>query len=190
MAASSESAATPADGASGGLRRDLRRLILLVLVSGIAGLALNLVRNPPLPWSYRTKAERLRDDLRQLTGEPEDHRSTGAFARISLADLQEALAAGRTKLIDARTPLFFRAGHLPGAENLPRDGFQAAYARHRAGLETDAGQPLVVYCQGGSCEDSDMVASALRALGFSNISVFPGGWKEWQAAGLPVETGL
>jgi 3-mercaptopyruvate sulfurtransferase SseA len=29
----------------------------------------------------------------------------------------------------------------------------------------------------------------LRSLGFIRLTVFAGGWKEWQAAGLPVEVG-
>lgn len=170
--------------------RDLRRVAVLALVSGAVGTGLNFIRNPPLPWSYRTRAERLAGEIRPLTGEPSAPAPNGAFPRISLRELRTALAEGKTAVIDARPPLFFRAGHLPGARNLPREGFQAAYGTHRPALEQDKDQPVVIYCQGGSCEDSDLIAAALRSLGFSRLTVFSGGWKEWRAAGLPVETGL
>jgi rhodanese-related sulfurtransferase len=46
-----------------------------------------------------------------------------------------------------------------------------------------------VYCSGGDCHDSRLVANALLSLGFSNVSVFTGGWVAWSEAKLPVSTG-
>ena len=48
---------------------------------------------------------------------------------------------------------------------------------------------IIVYCSGGDCHDSRLVANALLSLGFSNVSVFTGGWDAWSAAGLPASTG-
>ncbi|RYD27573.1 MAG: hypothetical protein EOP86_24340, partial [Verrucomicrobiaceae bacterium] len=148
----------------------------------------------PLSWSYQSREERLAAGVRVLGGDPSGDSlkpSAGGFTQISLPDLRTALSKSQPPLlIDARLPLFFKMGHLPGALHLPREGFQAAFRRHRAVLEQDKNRQIVIYCQGGSCEDSDMVAEALRSLGFTRLSVFAGGWKEWQAAGLPAETGL
>lgn len=176
----------------------MMRALTLVLLAAAIGVGLNFVRRPPLPWSYRTKAERLAEETVALAGgAPRNTADAGfgsgagaaAFPRVSLDELRALMATGRGVVIDARPALFFRAGHLPGAGNLPREGFQAAFGRIRAALERDRDQPVVVYCGGGSCEDSDLIAGALHALGFTRVSVFAGGWKEWQAAGLPVETG-
>lgn len=165
------------------LKQDFPRVALLVLTACAAGTALDSIRPSPLPWSHRTKAER-------LAAEVGGDLTKGAFARISLTELKKHMAAGDLLLVDARPPLFFRAGHLPGALNLPREGFQAAYDIHRAALEAARGKRVVVYCQGKACEDSELVAAALRALGFADLSVFVGGWNEWRAAGLQTDTGI
>lgn len=194
---------------------DVLRALILVLVAAFIGIGLNFVRKPPLMWSYRTKAERLAEETAALTGgaaqaftdagggsgswpgmaagqgsgTSKPGSGTAAFPQVSLGELRAVMAEGKAVVIDARPALFFRTGHLPGARNLPREGFQAAYGQFRVMLERDRDQPVVIYCGGGSCEDSDLIAAALRSLGFTRLSVFAGGWKEWQAAGLPVETG-
>ena len=47
----------------------------------------------------------------------------------------------------------------------------------------------MVYCAGGDCHDSRLVANALLTLGFSEVSVFTGGWEAWLAARLPATVG-
>ncbi|MDB6134255.1 MAG: Rhodanese-like domain protein [Verrucomicrobiales bacterium] len=182
------------DGRAGRWSRDLRRVALLGVLSVALGGITNFFRNPSLSWSYQSREERLATGVRALGGEPSGGTSkpaAGGFTRVSLPVLRTALRQRQPPLlIDARLPLFFKMGHLPGALHLPREGFQAALRRHRTVLEQDKNRQIVIYCQGGSCEDSDMVAEALRSLGFTRLSVFAGGWKEWQAAGLPAETGL
>ena len=164
------------------LKQDFLRIALLAACAAAAGLAINRTRPAPLGWSHRTKAERLQSEVGGGL------RRTG-FARIALADLSRELAEGRITLIDARPPLFFRAGHLPGALNLPREGFQAAYGTHRGVLDAAKEKRVVVYCQGSSCEDSELVAAALRVQGFTDLWIFAGGWNEWLSAGLKGEAG-
>lgn len=173
------------------LRKDLLRLLAVTVVAAVMGILHNLVRQPGLAWSYASREKRLAAELQALGAEAGAGKSGGsaAFPRVELRELMEAVKTGNVRIIDARSPLFFRAGHLPGAVNLPRQDFRAAYARVQTVLEADRNRRLVVYCQGESCQDSDLVAAALQALGFEDVSVFAGGWKAWQAAGNPVETG-
>lgn len=166
------------------LAADLRRLSLWGGLAVVLGVAVNAARRPALPWVYQTKAERLEAAL--PTGATLE---SSEFQRVSLEATRQAVSSGEVRIIDARTPLFFRSGHLPGAINLPREGFQAAWEKNRGVLEERKAGKLIVYCQGGSCVDSDLVAAALRALGFSDIAVFAGGWNEWRRAGLPEEKG-
>ena len=51
-------------------------------------------------------------------------------------------------------------------------------------------QKVVVYCNGGACEDSELAAVMLRDAGIpaGNILVYSGGISEW-TNGLPFEIG-
>ena len=53
----------------------------------------------------------------------------------------------------------------------------------------DPSQPIVVYCSGGECEDSHMLATKLHMAGFDNALVYKDGFPDWQKRGLPVHTG-
>ena len=86
--------------------------------------------------------------------------------------------------VDARESAFFEEGHIPRAINLPHEEILRAKT---IGALADKSQPLIVYCSGGDCEDSKIVAKGLLALGHSKISVYAGGWEEWSALGSPVE---
>jgi len=50
---------------------------------------------------------------------------------------------------------------------------------------------VVVYCNGGSCEDSRYAAAQLVEAGIdrSRIRVFTAGFQEWSARQWPVERG-
>ena len=78
---------------------------------------------------------------------------------------------------------------MPGALNLARDDFAQDYRNLAGVLQAAQDKPIIVYCSGGECHDSRLVANALLSLGFSNVRVFTGGWDEWSAAGLPASTG-
>ncbi len=51
---------------------------------------------------------------------------------------------------------------------------------------------VVVYCNGGNCEDSELAASLLRDAGIpaEKLQVYLGGFTEWEAQGMPVEIGV
>ena len=122
---------------------------------------------------------------------------------------REAGAGGPLVLLDVRWRLggppgidSYRAGHLPGAvfadldRDLsgppgpggrhpmpPADAFQGAM--RRAGVSD--GQPVVAY------DDGDAMPAArawwlLRYFGHGPVRVLDGGFRAWQAAGLPVTT--
>jgi hydroxyacylglutathione hydrolase len=83
-------------------------------------------------------------------------------------------------IIDVRGKSEWDAGHIPGARHL----FLGDLAEGARSLPRD--RPLVVACQGGT--RASIGTSMLRALGFSNVVNFSGGFAEWRSAGLPVET--
>ena len=64
---------------------------------------------------------------------------------------------------------FFEQGHVPGAFNLARDEFAHDYQRLAGVLHSAHEKPIIVYCSGGDCHDSRLVANALLSLGFNNV---------------------
>lgn len=123
--------------------------------------------------------------------------------RITTAD---DVAGGQALVIDARAaeryrgevePVDPRAGHIPGAVNLPFAGnldeagrfLPPAELRHRyeaAGVTADS--ETIVYCGSGVTATHDLLA--LEAAGFSRARLFPGSWSQWSAEGTrPVAVG-
>lgn len=96
---------------------------------------------------------------------------------------------GLILFVDARAPEPYARGHIPGA--YPLDHYRLElYLTDLIGVAHLA-QEIVVYCHGGECEDSDLAASDLQQFGVpaSKISIYAGGFDEWQRSKLPVETG-
>ena len=91
--------------------------------------------------------------------------------------------------IDARDEPHYLAGHIPGAHEFdpyrPENYFADVLPL------CQSAEQIVVYCNGGDCDDSEAAAILLRDVGIPNskIFVFGGGLPMWKTNGLPVETG-
>jgi rhodanese-related sulfurtransferase len=84
-----------------------------------------------------------------------------------------------TVFIDARLARDFHTGHLGGAINIPVDSNDTQ--RHNAVANIAKDTRIVIYCQSAGCPYAGVVSKKLIADGFSNISIFKGGWREWEA---------
>lgn len=86
--------------------------------------------------------------------------------------------------LDARRSEAFRAGHIPGARSLPAwEANLAERIQRLAMLAPDPRLPVVIYCSGGDCQDSHLVAEALRPAGFVNLRIYREGYPEWVTRG-------
>jgi rhodanese-related sulfurtransferase len=94
------------------------------------------------------------------------------------------------RFIDARRTADFEAGHIAGARSVPvwEDGLEAKLRDLDADTK-DPGDPLVIYCSGGSCRDSHDLAQKLWLMGFRNMRIYTGGWPEWHEKGWPAAMG-
>jgi rhodanese-related sulfurtransferase len=157
---------------------DLAGVWVLLTVSLLGGLILNEMRSKPLDIVYDPPREGL------------DTKTTDASsldADVSRNEM-ESLALNHAALIlDARPGIFFRIGHIPSAVSLPRDDFDAQFPVVRAKLQEWRDRPLVVYCSSDECQDSRMVADALRRLGYAHVRLYRAGWYDWAGANLPQE---
>ncbi len=99
---------------------------------------------------------------------------------ISPQQLEKRLAQPDPPLLlDVRTPEEFRAGHIPGAINVPHE----QVAERAAGLSSPHG--VAVYCMKGP--RARLGEQALIASGATDVVHLEGGFSAWNAAGLPVE---
>jgi rhodanese-related sulfurtransferase len=72
---------------------------------------------------------------------------------------------------------------LPGARQLD----YANALGHAHLLKLEASDRIVVYCASDTCANSHQAAEALTAAGFTDVSVYVGGKKDWTEAGLALE---
>jgi rhodanese-related sulfurtransferase len=148
---------------------------------------MNRFSSAPLPIVYQTPEQRFDAELTTLVAAPPF--KIAPAATVGLDQFHSAVDRKSALILDARPSVFFENGHVPGALNLARDDFAKDYRRLTGMLQSAHDKPIIVYCSGGECHDSKLVANALLSLGFSNVSVFTGGWEAWSAAGLPASTG-
>jgi rhodanese-related sulfurtransferase len=91
--------------------------------------------------------------------------------------------------IDARDEEHYQQGHVPGAYQF--DPYHPEKYFNTVLPVCQKAEQIVVYCNGGDCDDSESAALLLRDVGISNqkLFVYGGGIAEWQTNSLPVEIG-
>ena len=103
---------------------------------------------------------------------------------VSPAEAAKLVAAGTAVLVDVREPAeWAESGVALPAVLLAKSEFDAALAGDwKPFLEKSRGKEIILYCRSG--RRSGAVAAALAAQGYRVANA--GGFKDWQAAGLPV----
>jgi rhodanese-related sulfurtransferase len=163
--------------------KDFAGVIGLALLALLTGLTLNHFSKNPIPLVYESPEQQLQRELSLLVQAPPF--DSFPVDTIGLNQFQQAVKDKSVLILDARASTYYDHGHVPRALNLSRADFANDYIRLRSILEPAKDKPIVVYCAGGACHDSKMVAQALTALGYSRVRIYPGGWDGWTAAGLP-----
>jgi rhodanese-related sulfurtransferase len=108
---------------------------------------------------------------------------------IAPADVQR-LYEGKALFLDARRSSVYAEGHIAGARSFPvweSDIDRRVKGLYEEGLDQRA--PVVVYCSGGACEDSHMLAEKLYMVGFDNVLIYKDGFPDWQKRALPTSKG-
>jgi rhodanese-related sulfurtransferase len=96
---------------------------------------------------------------------------------ITVSDLAQVDQRANSQVIDVRSNTEFRAGHIPGAINIPMDEIESRM------LDLDRDRPIVLICQAG--QRARIVAGMLAPCR-KDLAVLQGGTKAWQSAGLPL----
>lgn len=106
---------------------------------------------------------------------------------ITSTEAWEAFQKGAA-FLDARRSADFEAGHIQGAFSLPvwESTLDERLVEFEAKANRPPEAPLVLYCSGGSCEDSHLLASRLFQLGYRHLLIYRDGYPDWAAQGRPV----
>ena len=142
-----------------------RRILLLVLLTFVAGTAANLLSPRKIPWvqdwSNLVERKAIEEGLHVL----------------DLDATRLAMQTGSHMIFDARKLEEYDQGHIPTAMSLPEREFDEAFSMYQTLLTPD--QAILVYCSGEECDESLQLGMLLRDVGFTNIAIFVGGMAEW-----------
>ncbi len=158
------------------------RIAAILGAATLMAVLVNGVRPNPLPWVI--------DPSKSIN--PGENPELNRKASISLEEMLEAYMQGTALFVDARTGEEFEQGHLAGAIHVPaaeKDLYLDRIFEH-----LPFGMTIVIYCEGGECESSNVVYEFLVINGFStdDLRIFQPGWEVLggEESGLPVEQGV
>jgi phage shock protein E len=95
--------------------------------------------------------------------------------------LQRINAKNAPVVIDPRSPMEFKGGHIPGAVNAP----VGKLLLHMVPMPEDRTRELVIACMHG--QRAWMAQKILAFRGYHNTALLEGYLQEWIKAGLPLE---
>ena len=88
-------------------------------------------------------------------------------------------------VLDVRPLEFYEEGHLPGALPFPLMEFDTVIVKLLEMIDQQS--PILIYCSGFECMDSHNFATNLENMRFTNVKVYPGGFRQWQEMGYDIE---
>ena len=104
---------------------------------------------------------------------------------VNLSETKSILADNSFLVFDARKPVEYQIGHLPGAISFPFEAKEQVFADWAAILQPD--QKVLVYCSSKKCDDALNLAQFLREFGIKEIFVYSEGIEGWKKTGQPIE---
>jgi rhodanese-related sulfurtransferase len=114
------------------------------------------------------------------------------YVEIAFADVKW-LHGKKVLFLDARRTSVYEQGHIAGARTY--SVWESDIDEKVNKLFEERGDPqsqslpIVIYCSGGECEDSHMLAQKLWGIQFNDIYVYKDGFPDWQQRGGTVHTG-
>jgi rhodanese-related sulfurtransferase len=163
----------------------IRNAIVLVIISAVVGLAVNAVSPNRIPIIGQYRA------LSTGTGPvvpPEATAGDPPFIDINIAQLE--FGTHSSMFVDAREPEDFVCGTIPGSINIPFEQLPDSNvdqyidsSLNHTGKDT----PIIIFCSGEECDLSLQLARNMVHGGYTHLSVFFGGAREWEKAGLDME---
>ncbi len=130
-----------------------------------------------------------RDDHRESAPKPDEEEPLSAISHADLVELfqSDGYLEERHVIIDARDDVHYVDGHIPGAFQF--DHYRADRYMEEILPVCQNAERIVLYCNGGKCDDSKLAAIDLMDNGITpeKILIYQGGIVQWQEDGLPLE---
>jgi rhodanese-related sulfurtransferase len=128
-------------------------------------------------------------ELSPLLAQARNQRRAEQFQGVQTVNLAQAYALFQqgSLFLDARPANEFNELHVPKSLNITPDMVEVGLAEKVADLARE--REIVVYCGQVSCDLALKVAERLQSLGFTRVTVFVGGFRAWDEAGYPADTG-
>jgi rhodanese-related sulfurtransferase len=103
------------------------------------------------------------------------------ISSISVEDAKAMHGKSGVIFLDVREPKEYKAGHVPGAMNIPRGLVEFQITEKIKDKNTQ----IIVYCKTGG--RACLSGSNLIKMGYKNVKNMDGGWEAWSKKGYPVE---
>jgi rhodanese-related sulfurtransferase len=163
----------------------VRQAVILLVISAVVGLGVNAFSPNKIPYIGQYRA--LTSGSSPIVP-PEAAAGDPAFVDINIAQLE--FGTHSSIFVDARELEDFECGTIPGSinipfEHLPDDSVPQFLdsALNHIGKDT----PIIVFCSGEECDLSLHLGRNLANYQYTRISIFFGGAREWEKAGLEME---
>ncbi|MBW9269822.1 MAG: rhodanese-like domain-containing protein [Candidatus Thiodiazotropha sp. (ex. Lucinisca nassula)] len=92
----------------------------------------------------------------------------------------------KIELLDVRTPVEYRGGHIPGAKLLSLEEISNESLVREVGQPNETGQsPIYLTCKGGF--RAEQAVGKLLDSGYQNLVLVEGGTDGWEESGLPLK---
>lgn len=103
--------------------------------------------------------------------------------KITREELLEEIEAGTVTPVETLREEHFAQGHLPGAIHIHFEAVRELAPE----LLPEREAAIVTYCSNTACGNSEIAATHLAAMGYTNVRRYAEGKDDWRDAGLPLE---
>ncbi len=119
---------------------------------------------------------------------PEADKGDPPFIGVEVALMEHS--AGGTLFVDSRDSSEFDCGTIPGSilipfDYLPEENLELYLDSALGYVSRD--MPIIIYCSGEECDLSLHLGRNLQDFGYTKVSIFFGGSREWEKMGLDME---
>jgi len=153
------------------VKRLITESVLICAVAAVIAIAANLV-NPRGYILVGKEAARLKN-----------------ISFISVDEAKVKFDAGVALFLDARSAGEYAGSRISGAINIPAGPESTSMKAIESYFQLlNEKKELVIYCEGGGCDDAEVLARRLLGLGYSRVLyVIKQGLPEWREREYPVE---
>ena len=121
---------------------------------------------------------------------PQEAAPSNPIREVGGTEVWRAFQAG-APFLDARRSAEYLAGHIAGAWCVPvwESDLDDRLIAFKAARHPGSEDPIVIYCSGGDCRDSHLLAAKLLEDGYFHLLIYRDGYPDWLGQNRPVEKG-